>query len=89
MQEKLKGDKQAIGLAQMELYRKYNVNPFGTCWVVLIQMPVFMGLYFALQESIHFRLATFWPTWIINLAAPDMLINWGASIPLISNYLLK
>jgi YidC/Oxa1 family membrane protein insertase len=85
MQEKLKGDKQAIGLAQMELYRKYNVNPFGTCWVVLIQMPVFMGLYFALQESIHFRLATFWPTWIINLAAPDMLINWGASIPLISN----
>jgi YidC/Oxa1 family membrane protein insertase len=85
MQEKLKGDKQAIGLAQMELYRKYNVNPFGTCWVVLIQMPVFMGLYFALQESIHFRLATFWPTWIINLAAPDMLINWGAAIPLISN----
>lgn len=85
LQEKFKGDKQAMGMAQMELYRKYNVNPVGTCWVVLIQMPVFMGLYFALQESIHFRLATFWPTWIINLAAPDMLINWGDSIPLISN----
>ncbi len=85
IQAKFKDDKQGLGLAQMELYRKYNVNPFGTCWVVLIQMPVFMGLYFALQESIHFRLATFWPTWVINLAAPDMLINWGSGIPLISN----
>lgn len=85
IQVKFKDDKQGLGLAQMELYRKYNVNPFGTCWVVLIQMPVFMGLYFALQESIHFRLATFWPTWVINLAAPDMLIHWGSGIPLISN----
>src|SRR5207302_8080582 len=40
------------------------------------------GLYFALQESIHFRLAEF--LWIKNLAAPDMLIPWGESIPWIS-----
>jgi YidC/Oxa1 family membrane protein insertase len=47
-------------------------------------MPIFMGLYFALQESTHFRLAEFWPTWIPNLAAPDMLINWTEHIPFIS-----
>jgi membrane protein insertase Oxa1/YidC/SpoIIIJ len=47
-------------------------------------MPIFMGLYFALQESIQFRLGSFWPTWITNLAAPDMLLYWGRSIPLIS-----
>jgi YidC/Oxa1 family membrane protein insertase len=47
-------------------------------------MPIFMGLYYALQESIQFRLAPFWPTWIKNLAAPDMLIHWGESIPWIS-----
>jgi YidC/Oxa1 family membrane protein insertase len=52
--------------------------------VVLLQMPIFMGLYFSLQESIQFRLAEFWPTWITNLAAPDMMVEWGNHIPLLS-----
>jgi YidC/Oxa1 family membrane protein insertase len=82
LHEKYKGDRQAMGTAQMELYRKHGVNPFGSCWLILLQMPVFLGLYFALQESIHFRLAPF--LWIENLAAPDMLIRWGESIPWIS-----
>jgi YidC/Oxa1 family membrane protein insertase len=84
LQEKYKDDRQAMGMAQMELYRKHGVNPFGSCWVLLLQMPIFMGLYFALQESIHFRLAEFWPTWIPNLAAPDMLFSWSQNIPFIS-----
>ncbi len=84
IQEKYKDDKQAQGQAVWALYRKHQVNPFGTCWVVLLQMPIFMGLYFALQESITFRLAPFWPTWIINLSAPDMLAYWGQSIPWLS-----
>lgn len=82
--EKHKDDKAAYAQAQMELFRKNGVNPLGSCWVVLLQMPIFMGLYFALQESIQFRLASFWPTWIVNLAAPDMLFGWGRSIWLIS-----
>jgi YidC/Oxa1 family membrane protein insertase len=84
LQEKHKDDKQALGVAQMDLYRKHGVNPFGSCWFILLQMPIFMGLYYCLQESIHFRLARFWPTWIINLAAPDMLIHWGDGIPVLS-----
>ena len=84
LQEKFKGDRQAIGVATMELYRKHGVNPFGTCWFILLQMPIFMGLYFALQESIYFRLAGAWPTWIKNLAAPDMMIEWGEGIPWLS-----
>ncbi len=84
LQEKHKGDRQAMAAAQMDLYRRHGVNPFGSCWFLLLQMPIFMGLYFALQESIHFRLAPFWPTWIPNLAAPDMMIDWGQKIPLIS-----
>lgn len=84
IQEKYKDDAQAKGLAQMELYRKHGVHPLGSCWVIFLQMPIFMGLYFALQESTHFRLAEFWPTWIPNLAAPDMLLKWGESIPFIS-----
>ena len=50
--------------------------------MVLLQMPIFLGLYYALQESIHFRLASF--VWIENLAAPDMLKWWGENIPFIS-----
>jgi YidC/Oxa1 family membrane protein insertase len=82
LQEKYKEDRQALGLAQMELFRKHKVSPLGTCWVAFLQMPIFLGLYYALQESIHFRLAHF--LWIDNLAAPDMLFYWGESIPWIS-----
>ena len=84
LKEKYKGDQQAMGQAQMELYKKHGVNPLGSCWLMFLQMPIFLGLYYCLQESIHFRLAPFWPLWIDNLAAPDMLFGWGDSIPWIS-----
>ncbi len=84
LNEKYKDDRQGMAAAQMELYRKHGVNPFGTCWVLLLQLPIFMGLWYALQESIFFRLAPFWPTWVVNLAAPDMLFHWGRHIPVIS-----
>jgi YidC/Oxa1 family membrane protein insertase len=47
-------------------------------------MPVMMGLYFALQESVFFRLAPVEFTWIRNLAAPDMLLEWGDRVPWVS-----
>lgn len=86
LKEKYKDDFRGFSQAQQELYRKHNVNPFAGlagCLPVLIQMPIFMGLYYALQESVHFRLAPF--LWIKNLAAPDMLVWWGESIPWISD----
>lgn len=82
--DKHKDDRQAYAQAQMALFREHGVNPFGSCWILILQMPIFMGLYFALQESIQFRLAPFWPTWITNLAAPDMMFEWGRWIPLLS-----
>ncbi len=83
IQEKYADDAQAKMQATQEYYRKHGVNPLGSCWPVFLQMPIFLGLYFSLQESIHFRLASF--LWIENLAAPDMLFSWGDSIPWISN----
>ena len=82
LQEKHKDDPRAKTEAMMALYRKHGVNPLGSCWMLMLQMPIFMGLYYALQESVHFRLASF--LWIDNLAAPDMLIPWGDKIPWIS-----
>jgi YidC/Oxa1 family membrane protein insertase len=78
LKEKFKNDKQALGMAQWELMKKHGVNPFASCTgclVVLVQMPIFMGLYYALNESMHLRLASF--LWMPNLAAPDMLVNWS------------
>jgi YidC/Oxa1 family membrane protein insertase len=83
LQEKYKGDKQGQAQATFELYRKHKINPVGAgCLPLLLQMPVFLGLYYALQESIQFRLASF--LWIKNLAAPDMLFPWGEwNIPIL------
>lgn len=82
LQEKYKDDREALMKASWELQRKHGASPFGSCWTVLLQMPIFLGLYYALQESIQFRLASF--LWMKNLAAPDMLLKWGENIPVIS-----
>ncbi|HEX5272953.1 MAG TPA: YidC/Oxa1 family membrane protein insertase, partial [Gemmataceae bacterium] len=84
LKEKFKDDKQGLQMAQMELYRKHGINPLGSCWMMFLQMPVFLGLYYCLQESIHFRLRPF--VWIKSLTAPDMLIHWGDKIPWISSW---
>ena len=44
----VQGRQAGLAAAQMELYRKHGVNPFGTCWLLLLQMPIFMGLYYSL-----------------------------------------
>lgn len=83
IQDKYPDDPQARMQATQEFYRKHGINPLGSCWPIFLQMPIFLGLYFALQESIHFRLAGF--VWIESLAAPDMLLYWSESIPIISS----
>jgi YidC/Oxa1 family membrane protein insertase len=78
VQEKYKDDSTAKAQATFELYRKHKINPVGAgCLPLVLQMPIFLGLYYSLQESVHFRLASF--LWIRNLAAPDMLFYWGES----------
>ena len=84
LQAKYGNDRQKMAQAQMELYRKNGINPLSGCLPMLLQMPVMMGLYFALQESVFFRLAPVEFTWIRNLAAPDMLLEWGDRVPWVS-----
>ncbi|MCS7045958.1 MAG: YidC/Oxa1 family insertase periplasmic-domain containing protein [Gemmataceae bacterium] len=81
--EQYKDDPRGRMEAQSKLYKKHGVNPFSGCLPMFLQLPIFLGLYFALQESISFRLAGF--LWIENLAAPDMLLWWSESIPIISS----
>ena len=54
----------------MKLYKEEKINPLGGCLPVLIQIPVFIALYWALLESVELRQAP-WILWIKDLSAPD------------------
>ncbi len=79
LKKKYGNDREKMGRAQMELFRKHKYNPFSGCLVLFIQMPIFFGLYTALRSSVALRMAHF--LWIDNLAAPDALFPLGFSLP--------
>jgi YidC/Oxa1 family membrane protein insertase len=72
--EKLKqlygDDRQKLNQAMMELYRTEKINPLGGCLPILVQIPVFIALYWVLLASIELRHAP-WVGWIHDLSAPD------------------
>ena len=81
IQEKFKDDRQRQSEEMMKLYRTEKVNPLGGCFPMLLQLPVFIGLFYALRSSIHLRQAPFFG-WIDDLSAPDELfVIPGIEIP--------
>jgi YidC/Oxa1 family membrane protein insertase len=72
--EKLKelygDDRQKLNQAMMELYRTEKINPLGGCLPIVVQIPVFIALYWVLLASIELRHAPWWG-WIQDLSAPD------------------
>ena len=70
LQEKHKDDKAKVNQETMALYKRYKVNPMGGCLPMLIQIPVFFGLYKALLYSIELRHEPFF-FWIQDLSAKD------------------
>jgi YidC/Oxa1 family membrane protein insertase len=74
MQEKYADDKPKQSEEMMKLYKESGVNPLGGCLPILLQFPVFVGLYYALQSSIELRQAPFFG-WINDLAAPETLFT--------------
>jgi YidC/Oxa1 family membrane protein insertase len=63
-------DKQRIQSAMMELYKKEKINPLGGCLPILVQIPVFIALYWVLLESVELRQAP-WILWIESLSEKD------------------
>ncbi|MBK1645027.1 membrane protein insertase YidC [Thiocapsa imhoffii] len=63
-------DKQRLNQAMMEMYKTEKINPLGGCLPILIQIPVFIALYWVLLESVELRYAPF-ILWLDNLSAPD------------------
>lgn len=70
LKERHAGDRQAMSRATMELYRKEKINPLGGCLPMLIQIPIFIALYYVIIESVQLRQAPF-IFWIHDLAIKD------------------
>lgn len=70
LKERFGDDRAAMSQAMMKLYQEEKVNPFGGCLPILIQMPVFIALYWVLLESVELRQAPFYG-WIKDLSAMD------------------
>lgn len=70
LKEQHGADKQKFNMAMMELYRKEKVNPLGGCLPILVQIPVFISLYWVLVESVELRQAPF-ALWLNDLSSMD------------------
>lgn len=70
LQEQYADDKQRLQQAMMELYRKEKINPVGGCLPILLQIPVFLALYWVLLASVELRDSA-WLGWVSDLASPD------------------
>ncbi len=70
LKERFGDDRQKMGQAMMELYKKEKVNPMGGCLPILLQMPIFIALYWVLLESYELRHAPFM-LWIDDLSVQD------------------
>jgi YidC/Oxa1 family membrane protein insertase len=70
LKEKFGDDRQKLNTAMMEMYRTEKINPLGGCLPILIQIPVFISLYYVLGSSVELRGAP-WIWWIQDLAVQD------------------
>lgn len=70
LKERYGDDRQRLNQAMMELYKKEKINPLGGCLPIVVQIPVFIALYWVLLESMELRQAPF-IFWIHDLSAPD------------------
>ena len=70
MRERLKDKPQQMQQEMMRIYREEKVNPMGGCFPIMIQIPVFIALYWVLLSSVEMRNAP-WVGWIHDLSAPD------------------
>lgn len=70
IKDRYKGDRTHLNQAMMDIYKKEKINPLGGCFPILIQIPVFIALYWTLLESVELRQTGF-IFWLTDLSAPD------------------
>lgn len=70
LRERYKDDRQRLNQAMMQIYKEEKINPFGGCLPIVVQIPVFLSLYWVLLESVELRQAGF-IFWLHDLSTPD------------------
>lgn len=85
IQEKYKDDPQAQNAAVAKLYKEEGINPMGSCIPMLIQFPIFIGLYGLLNKDFSLRGAMFIPGWIPDLSIPETIFTLPFNLPLLGN----
>lgn len=80
VKKQFKNDPQGMNKEVMELYRRHKVNPAGGCLPMLLQMPIFIGLFMTLRSVVELRGAPFL-LWIKDLSLPDALFTLPFSLP--------
>jgi len=70
LQEQYANDKQQLQMKMMEMYKQEKINPLGGCLPIVVQIPVFIALYWVLLSAVELRHAP-WIGWIRDLSAPD------------------
>ena len=83
LQEQYKDDQAKLQKEMMELYKRHGVNPFAGCLPMVLQIPIFVGLYNALSHAIELRHAPF-ALWITDLSAPERMPLLGWHIPVMT-----
>jgi YidC/Oxa1 family membrane protein insertase len=71
MKERYSDNREQMGMAMMELYKKHKVNPMSGCWPMLVQIPIFFAFYKTILISFEFRHAVFIEGWVNDLSAQD------------------
>ena len=73
LREKYKDNPTAMNTETMKLYKQYGVNPFGGCFPMLVQIPIFLGFYNMLGKAVELRNAKF--LWVHDLSMPDTIFS--------------
>jgi len=83
LKEKYADDKQAMQREMMTLYKQQGFTPLLGCLPMLLQMPIWIALWSALNAAVELRHAAFLPVWLTDLAAPDALVKFSSRVPLL------
>ena len=86
LKEKYADDKEALNKEMMRMYKEQGASPLLGCLPMMLQMPIWIALFSTLNASVDLRHAAFFPVWLTDLAAPDVLFGpWEntLSIPVI------
>jgi YidC/Oxa1 family membrane protein insertase len=85
IQQRYKNEPQKAQAEIVALYRENGVNPLSGCLPILIQIPFLFSMLHLFKTNFSLRGASFIPGWIDDLAAPDVLFNWGYPLPFIGS----